>query len=167
MRDRSPVKWVERSEARIDGRHPGTARPFPLRRLRKRPVAAHRSIRARRIAAPPPPPARPTSRRVTRFRPHCRCDLHRRALWRVCHIPLDKLRARFDNLPMHSCEQVHRMRTPIRGTSAIRSNISSSRDGNPWTPFEDLQEPLQTKRWSSQVPLRRWSSSTARFTTTS
>ena len=36
----------------------------------------------------------------------CQRDTHRAAVWLVCHIPLDKLPHCFDNLSMHSCEQV-------------------------------------------------------------
>ena len=36
----------------------------------------------------------------------CQRDPHRAAVWLVCHIPLDKLPHCFDNLSMHSCEQV-------------------------------------------------------------
>jgi hypothetical protein len=42
------------------------------------------------------------SQRLGQFRPYCLCDLLRAAVWRVCHIPPDKLLDRFGNLQMHS-----------------------------------------------------------------
>src|SRR5262244_2703289 len=93
MRARSPVKWVERSKTtRTDGQRPATAL--------RRPAIQYSGGIALHLPRPNTWPL--NSQWLGRFRPFSPSDPFRPGVWRVYHIPPDKLRACFDNFRMHS-----------------------------------------------------------------
>jgi hypothetical protein len=100
-----PQKRNERST----GSRSGTARPFPLWRLRSGRVRrpSIQNIRERYSDHVPPGPNIWTLniQPLGQFRPHsafCQPDPHCLAVWPVCYIPPGKLPVCFDDLQMHN-----------------------------------------------------------------
>ena len=106
MRDRSaPQNGLSAAKQRATRRRTAPGMAHPEHAL----GAAHRSNIREWYCDHAPRPGRLTSSRSVgsaRSVIFCQRDTHRAAVWLVCHIPLDKLPHCFDNLSMHSCEQV-------------------------------------------------------------
>jgi hypothetical protein len=120
------AKWVERSEPgriRIDGRRPGTARPFPLWRLRSGPYSPSVDQILGRACDDLPPTEYPVAQHLIAGSVPFASQPARiaQAVWLDCHIPRTKFFAGFADLLMHSSGiDAHRAVLPFCGSTRSR-----------------------------------------------